>query len=645
MPLEIIDAKSLLAADKLLEVANYLLDRFRKAVESRNTQVDDKYRRWLDNYAAKPYEEVRTTPWYRASNFVPQLIRMHVDILTARMMGILFGTKPFWKPITPLQGFLSRKHMEALSLWMEYETFYRMDFFSKLYSGVNRTFKNGTNIFKNVWRDPAIYSYSVAVKADSDGVQGVKINNEGLDIDPVPFDDFFVYPITVDSLEKTEIQFHRLRLTKEDVELRLAKGLWDADNTELLLESGGSDREGQAKESQAEEAGITLTEDVIMPFTAVECWFNYPIQGENYRLVATLNPKAPASAAILRIFFNPDTQGENPFIDQRFAPREDLFYGYSVPEILEQAQEEQAQIHNARRDANTIANMPGWKKKRLAGVPNPSTDWYPGKVFELDNMDDLMPLEQRGDYNEMINEESFILELTNKYTGVGPAQQAFGSGMLDGKRGVYNAQGTMAMLSEGNQRLDLYLRQFRNPMHKFGAAMVRANRTMRSEPIPFQLWGEYGQLLEEVFSLPEVPGYPTVFYAIGASDGSANREIDRTNLLLMANTLASYYNQLFQAATVITQLEPNNPLREILLQTLDGAKDLADRILFVFDIGDRSPLIPDVRDILGAGNQQQPGGPGGPQPGAVQGAPGNVSVSGLQALSDRIASLPRRGVA
>jgi hypothetical protein len=637
-----------MSPDKQQELTNYLLDRFRKAVDSRKLQMDDKYRRWLDNYSAKPHEAVRTAPWYRASNFVPQLIRMHCDILTARMMGVIFGVKPFWKPVSVLEGVMSREHMQALSMWLEYETFQRLDFTSIIHSGLARTFKTGTNIYKSVWRDPGIFNYSVAIASDEGDPSAFDtqtVSNEGLQPEAVPYDDFFVYPITVDCLEKTQLQFHRLRLSKEDVEIRKASGLWDEEATDHMLTVGGNERVTPAKESQADEAGIILTKDVVLPFTAVEGWFTYEMNGTNYRLVAIINPDSVAEHALLRLYFNYDKRGDHPFIDQRAMPREDFFYGYSVPEILESAQEEQAQIHNARRDANTIANMPGWKKKRMGGVPNPATDWYPGKVFELDDMGDLEPLGMPGNYNSMIDEEAFILELTNKYTGIGPAQQAFGSGTLDGKRGVYNAQGTMAMLSEGNQRLDLYLKMFRRPFHKFGEQLFRSNRDYRSEPIPFSLWGPQGELLQQVFNLPEIPGYPAVFFAIAASDGSANKEIDRTNLLLMANTLAGYYNQLFQAASVVTQMEPDHPLSEILLQTLDGAKDLADRLLFVFDIGDRNKLIPDIRNILGGGT---PGA--GTLAGATEQAgggqpPGNVPVGGLQALSQRIAELPGRGAA
>lgn len=641
MPFQLIDATPYLGTDKRTEMTRWLLEKFRTAVNSRTNQVDGKYKNWLDNYSAKPFETVRTTPWYRASNFVPQLIRMHCDILTARMVGIVFGTKPFWKPQSVLEA-IPREYTNALGSWMEFESFQRMNFYKPSRSGIARTFKTGTNVFKAVWRDPAVNLFHVARGLEGTGIRSTQISKECMELTPVPFDDFFVYPITVDSLEKVQIKFHRLRFTKEQVEWRKSKGLWDVNASDWMLTSNGDYKPEPAKESQASEAGFTLTQDVVMPFTAIECWFEYEMSdGNRYRLVAVLNPYVDKPEnALLRFYFNFDSRGDDPFVDQRFADRDDFFYGYSVPEILEQTQEEAAQIHNSRRDSNTIANVPTFKKKRLADVPNPANDWYPGKVFELDNMDDMDMMAFDGNYNAMIEEESFLQSLASSYTGISTAQQTMGGGVLDGKRGIYSAQGTMAMLQEGNDRPSLYLREFREPYHKIGRLIFRSNRDLRTTPIPFSLWGEQGMYLKNVFALPEPADYDPIFFSLGASDAGANKEIDRTNLLLMANTLAGYYNQLTQAVSLAASQPPDSPIRETLLLILDGAKDLADRLLFVFDIGDRKRLIPDVRQVLGGGQQPSQESFGAADEAGLPVNEEAVPISGIQNLARSISQLP-----
>jgi|SRR5262245_54176499 len=645
MPLQLIDATRVVPPDKLKEISGFLLDKFRFAHQARLSQVEGDYKRWMDNYSAKPAEQVRTTPWYRASNFIPQLIRMHVDILTARMVGIIFGTKPFWKPSSVLDA-VPESVIQVLQSWLEFETSgQRMNFYPPIRSGIYRGFKTGTNIFKTVWCDAATHGYAVAEPVGVSGYSPRFISREGVKLQCVPFEDFYPYPITVEDIDDVQIKFQRLRFTKQDLEWRSAQGLWDPTNTARLLQTEGDYIAQPAREAQAQEAGIELTKDVVMPFSVLEAWFSYIMpDGKRYKLVAVHNPQIDNPAeGLLRFYFNFDRRGEEPFVVQRPMPREDFFYGYSVPQILEQFQEEQAQIHNHRRDANTIANNPGWIMKRGASVPNPASEWYPGRVFPVENMDDVAPLQFQGGYNAMIDEEQFLLQLADRTTGMGAPMQAMGSGILEGKRGVYSAQGTMAMLQAGSDRPDLFLKEYRETYHRIARHVYRYNRDLRTSPLPYQLWGQYGQILQIIMSYPEPDDYDPVYFSIGASDGSANREVDRTNLLLMSNTLAGYYNQLWQGVASLQQIPPNSPLYQTLLMVLNSGKDLIDRVLFAFDIGDRKKLIPDIQSVLGGGGGQAVPGPMETQQTGMPSPEGALPVTGLQALSSSIAQLSGGG--
>jgi hypothetical protein len=324
-----------------------------------------------------------------------------------------------------------------------------------------------------------------------------------------------------------------------------------------------------------------------------------------------------------------------------------LFYGYSTPEILESSQEEQAQIHCTRRDASSIANVPGWKKKRYANVPNPSQEWYPGKVFELESMDDLDVLQfNSAQYNSMIEEENFLLQLAERYTGGGQPMQALGAGMMQGKRGIYNSGGTLALLAEGNRRLNIYIARLREGFHNIGNLIYQSHKAFASQAPQWEAMGERGKVVQRTFQFKEPSGYRGLFFDIGASDAGANREIDRTSLLLMANTMAAYYKEVVEISGVVGQIPEGNPLREVMLSVLDGARDLANRLLFAFDVGDRKRLVPDIRQLLGAG----PGG--APQPGGdaqqsgpddMYPAPTDVSVNSLQELSSRLAAISGGG--
>jgi hypothetical protein len=622
-----------LSDDKQNEIVGYLLEKFRLTVQARSNQVDDRYKRWHDNYSGKPKEEVRTTPFAGASNFIPQLIRMHTDILSARICGLCFATKPFWKVRYFLKD-LEHDSIETLSEWLEYISFNDIELFEPIDSTIFQTAKCGTVVLKAPWVDQSFASMNGKGEA-------VLNNHEGIKLYTIPFDDFYPYPITARRLNEVQIKFHVLRFSKEEVQWRKANGIWNTEAADNLLLSPESEDSGTKRESEATEAGIELTEDVSRPFNVVETWLEYPLDGRvNYRLVYTFNPKSSGKLALLRSIYNYYSRGIDPFIDFRFMPRDDLFYGYSVPEVLEQAQEEQAQIHNARRDSNTITNVPGWKKKMYGNVPNPTQSWYPGVVFEVDAMDDLEPLQFPGNYNSMIDEEMLILQLSERYSGINTPMQGLGAGTMEGKRGIYNSQGTLAMLAEGNKRLDIFLKRLRLPFHRVGNIIFQSHKEFRPDGPEIEAFGaDRSQRLKKLFAITEPFNFRGLFFDIGATDAGANRELDRQNLLLMANTMAAYYRQVVESSTMLAQLPSNHPLQNILLSVLDGARDLANRLLFAFEIGDRERVLPDVREVLQGGV----GRPGLANPPGVPGAEGALGLEDLSNLSSRLNALTGGG--
>ena len=634
MPREVLSFLNTFGADRLDDLANLLVDKFRKSQQSRAEQIESHYQRWIDNYNAKPREAVRTIPFYRASNFVPPLARMHTDILTARTVGLFVSAKPFWKVTSKRHNFPS-EYWQDLNEFLEVKCWYDIGLFNPLYLGIHGAFRTGTQVFKGPWT----YRDFCLVGGMDDAGRAPRIEMkefEELRIQPVSFEDFWVYPVTVTEEEDVQIKFHRLRMTKEEVVRRQGK-LWEKGACEELLRAP-ENTEGPQQDQKARDAGISLTQDVIRPYTAIEAWLEFPFDpGKNIRICVTFNPKSAGRKALLRGVFNAYSTGIDPFIKMCLIPREGNWYGYSIPHLVEQAQEEKAQIHNSRRDASTVGNIPSWKKKKGVDVPNPSAEWYPGKVFELEDMGDLEFMGTQTSYNHMMEEEKEVDHEAEQVTGVSPPMQGFGAGFLQGKRGIYNSGGTLALLAEGNRRLDIYVKLARDPMHRLGNLIYQSYRDFSNLDQELEPWDPAKQKrLRELFAVKQVPGKKSLYFEIGASDASANREVDRTSLLLMSNTMAAYYQRVIEAAGMVAQMPAQHPLRPLVLEVLSGARDLANRLLFAFDIGDRDRLLPDAAKVLGGG---QPGQPGAPNASSMPQPEGDVSIGQLQDVSQLLAQI------
>jgi len=611
---------------------------FRNSVNARSEQIDGKYKQWQDNYDAVPKQRVRSKPFTGASNFVPQLIRMHTDILSARVSGIIFATRPMWQPTT-FRDDVPAQAMNALAQWMQYISQSRIQLPQKIDLLIHSCFKSGTQVLKDQWLDDVRY---LGASGEGGTIRESSVKKSDMRLSVVPFEDFFPYPLTSLTMEDVQIKFHRIRLTKQDVERRKSEKRWQSDACDLLLKmpdgNGGSLNQQQAMLNQ----GLTLTKDVGRPFSIIEAHLDYELSsGKLFPIVVVFNPFIIGEVALLRAYYQPGSDPfSTPFTDFRLFPSDKNFYTACVPSILEDSQEEQAQIHNSRRDASAIANVPGWKKKRYSDTGRPSDEWYPGKVWELDSMDDLAPLVFGVNYNSMVEEESFLLQLAERYTGVTPASQGQGAG-VNGKRGVYANTGTLAMLAESNRRLDTYIKRVRLPFHVLGTKIYRSYRDF-GDADEFAKWGGNAELVAKLFQGDQVLGGSGTFFDIAASDSGANRETDRSGLLLMANTMSAYYHEIVQAAQMVAAAPQGSPVRELLLQIVDGARDLADRILFHFNIDSRSRLLPDLRAVLGGG-MPAPGQPGqAAQAGSSSALPepqGSVSPEQLQQLSGQLGQL------
>src|SRR5215471_12884079 len=142
-----------LPEDRRRELAAELIEKFKLVQTARSSQIDEKAVRWEKNYDGIPAQAVRTVPFQRASNFMPQLSRMHADILGARLLGFLFQTKPFWVIKTLLKDEVPHEQLDALGEGLNYIWEVEQSGFEIADQIVNLSLQTGTLIVKGIWSD------------------------------------------------------------------------------------------------------------------------------------------------------------------------------------------------------------------------------------------------------------------------------------------------------------------------------------------------------------------------------------------------------------------------------------------------------------------------------------------------------------
>jgi hypothetical protein len=637
MALKIIRPK--LSAEKLEEIQSYVLEQWRRAEEARMGQVGTNFPEWENAYRGIPREKIRTIPWYKSSNVVVQLIRLFVDTFVARTQGIIMSTRPLYSVDQ-----YPREQRDAVELYLHKKAVNHWKHLQLLGQLLPRGTKQGTAIVKVAWVEDTTIDVTSAAESrevdTSDWQEVPVVRFRGPLARCVSFDDFAVYPITANDMSEVDIKFHRVRYTREQAMKRIRSGVW-LEMTEEEINAACEDQTSGKRREEQENAGVSDAH--LEHLHMVEVYFEWPVTNDDskyYSIVAVICPKANR---MVDLYFNPNPANYENFYMYRPSPREDFFYGESWCEILASAQEEVSTIHNDRRNSAFLASAPVFKRRAGAGIPNPSTTWYPGKVFDVEDMTDFDVISVGRNVGDLLAEEMQVLNIAERVMGIGAMMQGMAAGSTD-KRGVYNTGGVLGVISEGNQRQDTNISDVREVMGEIAKASFFLQSHFDPNDAFIDIFPpEIGNNIREALrtvSLTQIAGSR---FAIKASNAGSNKEMEKASLLQMSNVLAQYSQTLQQLGPMYMNM-PESPVKTMTYQILEMAGWMVKRLLKAFDEYDAEGVVPDVRQLFGpsgAGGLAptgpvQPVSPDEMELGGTGGAGGALTRQTLQSLDQMV---------
>lgn len=610
---------------------SYLSEQWTRAEMARLEQVDEKYSRWQRDYDGVPRVERRVVPWPGASNYVVQVARMFIDTFVARTLNIIFATRPLY-----ILDFLPDDIREITQKYINKKALVEWKHYNLCKGLLMRGAKNGTVVHKTTY--VVEEEYDVTPSPDGgDASENLITTYDGPRTELVPFEDFYIYPITANTLDEAEILFHRIRMVEEVAVRRSERAGWPM--TEDEIRSLCVMPRDVKREQEQSKAGVTDSQ--LREMNLIECHLKWALMndGRYYKVIALLEP---VKGVLFDVYYHPYPQNMPIFGDYRPLPKEDFFFGDSWVNVLQQTQDEISGIHNDRRNASYITNAPLFKRKRNAMVPNPSTTWYPGKVWDLENMDDFEIVPLKGGYNDMLAEENHGLMLAERYVGLGALQQGNASGMM-GKRGIYNAAGTLAVISESNQRQDTNIKDVREVMGEIAKKCFTLQSMYNpNDPMIDAYPPEQAEQIKRGLRLIGPDLLRSRYFEIKPSDAGANSEVAKANTLQLAQVLNQYGSQVLQMAPTLINMPPS-PVQQIFMDTVRMQRWMAIRLMRVMGEYDAESIIPDIERTLTGGSpagmeglppEATGGGPQGIQSGASGGpSAGTVGAPNQQMLA------------
>lgn len=616
-----------LSDDKREELRKYLFERWGRAVRGRQVQVDTDYARWAKAYAGVPLEKERTVPFYKSSNYVVKLIRIYVDTFVARTLNVIFATKPLY-----VASGLPRELKESWEYYLNYKALKVWDHYKLARALCNYGCRNGSVVLKT----NQVKKSSIEMRAldDTRVREELVTYYQGPETRVIPFEDWYVYPFGSQTWEDVVIKFHRVRYPEETAHERYNKGIWQ-------LKLGDTNFEAYLKtpndiKAEQEQVENGTYDSSFKEFVAVECHLRYATTNDEnklYDIVATIHP---GTEELIDLYYNPYPRNLNTFTDYRPFPQDSTWWGESMCELLGQSQEEASVIHNDRRNNSFIANSVTFKRRNGSLLPNPSTNWYPGKVWDLESLDDLEVMTVGAQYPDMIPQEDYVFNLANRLSGIGDSMQGAADGSA-GSGGVYNTMGTLAVMAEGNQRQDTNIRDVRDSLGNLADVCSRLQATFGGDdPYIDSMPSDMQPQIRQALAILNSEKYRVINHEVVLSNAGHNEQVERASLLQVTQVLGQYGQTIQQLIPPMLQGKLNPGMEMMLRDIVTMSSSMAKRVMRAFGEADLVEALPDVGKILAAGGvgPAEPGAPS-PESDVQSGGPGTSlpPLSGAQLAS------------
>lgn len=316
------------------------------------------------------------------------------------------------------------------------------------------------------------------------------------------------------------------------------------------------------------------------------------------------------SKTFLSIRYNWHYDLRRPYRTGVYMPVEHRWRGIGICKQNEQFQREVTTQHRQRLDNATLANMRMIKVSKLSGY-GPKEPIFPGKMWFLDDIDQIDTFQLGEIYPSSYSNEQATLIYSNQRTGVN--EVTLGQPQV-GTPGT--ATSDLARIQEGNKKFDFIYSNFKEFTNEIITDTACLIQQFGPRHVEYFDTAENGQLVKAFFQMPDELVSKGLLLSLKAASQQQNDVMDRQNWQQITAYLQQYYVGLVQLAS---ELGSPQLLQQIFITGLSASTEAMKQILETYpNVRNVDRLIVKSLESLNA-NQSQGVGPVG---GAVGGPPG-----------------------
>ena len=610
--------------DRLVE---YVYDEIEKARLERGAVAED-WKRWQTDYWAKPATTERNFPFRRSANIVVPLTAIACEAIYARLMNTFFATKPFFTVQPRSASWIDIAKPVEDWLETELENDQSVDIYNFASQALFELTKLGTAIGKSGY----VKDIKKTVRFEGGDRQDHFVTaKDGAVLDYVPCANFLCRAGYADPNEAPwcgeELKFSWSQLKR----MALQGRFWTEAIDEIKHYWVSLDRNTPSNEYREHIEKLTKDEPLYREeFDTQEIWLSFDVDkdGIDEEIVVDFHYD---SKTLLHARYNHYEDLRRPYRVGKFIPVEGRLWAIGVGKQNEQFQQEITTIRRQRLDNATLANMRMIAIRKGSGGYGPGEPIFPGKMWFLDDVNDIAPIQMSEIYQSSLVNEDSVNRDSEKRTGV---NDVIVGAFPRGTPGT--ATGDLTRLEEGSKKFDLVVKNVRRWFNLLGRDIIANFQEFGPTTRTWTKVNERGQWVEQALSFPteHVSTGATIFVTV--TDSQTNKAVEQRQWMEMFTILDNHYQKSIQLAMMLAQLNGDpSMVMQIAEKALLGSDEALKRLLETF----KQPGT--ERFLLGSGNlneqsQQVPPTTFGA---AIGGTPGAEIQSRLAGIGSRI--LPR----
>lgn len=353
-----------------------------------------------------------------------------------------------------------------------------------------------------------------------------------------------------------------------------------------------------------------------------EIWLTFDVDGSSKQRELVVHYHWYAQR-LMAIRDNWHTDLHRPYRHYAHFKLEHRWTGMGQCKMLDQFQMEVTTQHRQRIDNATLANLRMFKIRKLSGF-GPNEPLFPGKIWYVDEMDDVDSIQLGEIYPSSYNNEQQAVLYSQQRSGVNELTLGMPQAGTPG-----TASSDLTRVQESNRRFDYTYKNIKNFMKEItsDSLCVIKQFGVRSASIYENIPNGLGvkAFIDET-SISDLREQITI--GIGVAGQNQNKLLDRSSWTQLSGMLTQYYTNMLTLA----QQSGNAGLVQLLTQkAFSAGSESMKQILESFDVRNINKIIITPEDLMKVGliaPPAQDGSNGLPQGNGIS-PTGNQTPSGL----------------